>query len=175
LCANRVLAGDWSTAGAIALRAIATRAATHSRLVYFDFVRHHEIEALLRYGAVDEARREVEELGERLTEAEQDRRFRLVHLRMRAAQSRWEGNPTAEIGALEAAHALALELKLPGERWQIGAQLSEAYRSLGDQVMSTAALEEAYVIIESLAARISDQALRQAFLHATPWATEMPS
>jgi tetratricopeptide (TPR) repeat protein len=175
LCANRALAGDWSTAGDIAFRVIATRSATHHRLVYLDFVRHHEIEALLRCGAVDEARHEVEELGARLTAAEQDHRFRLLHLRMCAAQSRWEGNPTAEIGELEAALALAVELNLPGERWQIAAQLGEAYRSLGDRVMSTAALEEAYVIIESLAARISDQALRHAFLHATPWATEMPS
>jgi hypothetical protein len=175
LCANRALAGDWSTAGDIAIRVIATRAATHHRLVYFDFVRHHEIEAQLRCGAVDEARREIEELGERLTEADQDRRFRLLHLRMRAALSRWEKNPTAEIGELEAAHALALELNLPGERWQVAAQLGEAYRSLGDRVKSTAALEEAYAIIQFLAERISDQPLRQAFLQAAPWAAEMPS
>jgi DNA-binding SARP family transcriptional activator/tetratricopeptide (TPR) repeat protein len=175
LCANRVLADDWSTAGDIAFRAIATRAATHSRLVYFDFVRHHEIEALVRCGAVNEARREVEELGERLTDAKQDRRFRLLHLRMRAAQSRWEENPTAEIGELEAARALAVELNLPGERWQIGTQLSKAYRLLGDGVKSRAALEEAYIIIQSLAARISDQPLRQAFLHVVPRATETPS
>jgi hypothetical protein len=175
LCANRVLADDWSTAGDIAIRAIATRNATHSRLVYFDFLRHLEIEALLRCGAVNEARREVEELGERITDAEQDRRFRLLYLRMRAALCRWGKNPTAEIGELEAAHALAMELDLPGERWQIAAQLGEAYRSLGDRAKSTAALEEANVIIQSLAVRISDQALRQAFLHAVPRATETPS
>jgi tetratricopeptide (TPR) repeat protein len=174
LCANRVLADDWSTAGDIALRAIATRAATRSRLVYFDFVRHHEIEALLRCGAVNAARREVEELGERLTDAEQDRRFRLLHLRMRACLSRWEKNPTAEISQLETAHGLAVELNLPAERWQIAAQLREVYRSLGDRVKSTAALEETNVIIHALAARINDQPLRQAFLHAAPWATETP-
>jgi hypothetical protein len=73
---------------------------------------------------------------------------------------------------LEAARTLAVELNLPGELWQITAQLGEAYRSLGDRVKSTAALEEANVIIQSLAARISDQPLRQAFLQAAPWATE---
>jgi tetratricopeptide (TPR) repeat protein len=175
LCANRALAGDWSTAGDIALRVIATRGAMHHRLVYFDFVRHHEIEAQLRCGAVDEARREIEELGERLTEADQDRRFRLLHLRMRAALSRWETNPMAEIGELEAAHALAEELNLPGERWQIAAQLGRAYQSLGDRIKSSAALEEARLIIHTLAARINDQPLRQAFLYATPYAAEMPS
>jgi len=175
LCANRAVAGDWSTAGDVVFRVIATRAATHGRLVYFDFVRHYEIEALLRCGAVDEARREVERLGERLNEADQDRRFRLTHLRMRAAQSRWEKNPTAEIGELEAARALAEELNLPAERWQIAAQLGEAYKSLGDDVKSEAALEEAHVIIHALATRINDQTLRQAFLHATPCAAEMPS
>jgi DNA-binding SARP family transcriptional activator/tetratricopeptide (TPR) repeat protein len=174
LCANRAVADDWSTAGDIAFRAIATRAATHSRLVYFDFVRHHEIEALLHSGALDEARREVVKLGERLTEAEQDRRFRLTHLRMRATQSRWEGNPTAEIGELETAHALAVELDLPGERWQIAAQLGAAYRSLGDHARSAEALEEARIIMQSLAARINDQPLRQAYLHAAPWATKTP-
>jgi hypothetical protein len=172
LCANRALAGDWSTAGDIAFRVIATRGATHHRLVYLDFVRHHEIEALLRCGAVEEARREIEELGERLTEADQDRRFRLLHLRMRAALSRWEKNPMAEIGELEAAHTLAVELDLPGERWQIAAQLGEAYRSLGDHVKSIAALEEAYVVVQPLAARIGDPPLRQAFLHVVSRATE---
>jgi tetratricopeptide (TPR) repeat protein len=172
LCANRALAGDWSTAGDIAFRVIATRGATHHRLVYLDFVRHHEIEAQLRCGAVDEARREIEELGERLTEADQDRRFRLLHLRMRAALSRWEKNPMAEIGELEAAHTLAVELDLPGERWQIAAQLGEAYRSLGDHVKSIAALEEAYVVVQPLAARIGDPPLRQAFLHVVSRATE---
>lgn len=167
LCANRAIAEDWSTAGDIVVRAIATRAATHSRIVYFDFVRHYEIEALQRCSAVDEARREVERLGERLSEADQDHRFRLSHLRMRAALSRWEKNPTGEIGELEAAHALAVELNLPGERWQIVAQLGEAYQSLGDRVKSAAALEEARIIIHALATRINDQSLRQAFLHAT--------
>jgi hypothetical protein len=68
-----------------------------------------------------------------------------------------------------------VELNLPGERWQIAEQLGEAYRSLGDRAKSTAALEEAYAIIQSLAARISDQPLRQAFLQAAPWAAETPS
>jgi hypothetical protein len=175
LCANRALADDWSTAGDIAFRAFKTRAATHNQIVYFDFIRHLEIEALLRCGAVDEARREVEGLGERVNKAEQDRRFRLIHLRMRAALSRWDENLTAEIGELEAARALAVELNLPGERWQITAQLGEAYRSLGDRVKSAAALEETHGIIHALAAQINDQPLRQAFLHATPYAAEMPS
>jgi hypothetical protein len=68
-----------------------------------------------------------------------------------------------------------MELDLPGERWQIAAQLGEAYRSLGDRVESAEALEEARVTIHALAARIIDQALRQRFLHAVSWATETPS
>jgi hypothetical protein len=56
----------------------------------------------------------------------------------------------------------------------IAAQPSEAYRSLGDHVKSTAALEEVYVIMQLLAERINDQPLRQTFSHAAPWATETP-
>lgn len=153
LCANRALASDWPTAGDIARRAIVTRAGTHNRLIHCDFVRYYEVEALLRYGAADEARREVEGLGERLTNADQDRRFRLVHLRMRAAVSRWDGNPMAEIAELEAARALAVDLGLPGERRQIAAQLGETYRSLGDLARSATALEEVTVPVNALTAR----------------------
>lgn len=162
LCVNHALAGDWPTAGAIARRASATRASTHNRLIDFDFVRYYEVEALLRCGAEDEARREIVGLGERLTNADQDRRFRLMHLRMRAACSRWDGNPVAEIAELEAARALAVGLGLPSERWQIAAQLGETYWAMGDHAKSAAALQEATVPVNALAARIKDQPLRQA-------------
>jgi hypothetical protein len=76
------------------------------------------------------------------------------------------------VAELEAARSLAMELDLPGERWQIAAQLVEVYQSLGDRVRSTAALEDARVIIQSLEARIGDQRLRSTFFHAVPWATD---
>ena len=162
LCVNHALAGDWPAAGAIARRASATRVGTHSRLIDFDFVRYYEVEALLRCGAEDEARREVVGLGERLTNADQDSRFRLMHLRMRAACSRWDGNLVAEIAELEAARALAADLGVPSERWQIAAQLGETYWAMGDHARSAAALQEATVPVNALAARINGQPLRRA-------------
>src|SRR5918993_88502 len=81
LCANRALDGDWETARRYALEAVAMRDAAPTSLMLVDFTRHHETEALLRGGEERLVHENVRILGERVG---QNRRFRLVHLRMLA-------------------------------------------------------------------------------------------
>jgi hypothetical protein len=45
----------------------------------------------------------------------EDRRFRLVHLRMLAVLDRWDGRTEEALARLQEARALAQEIGLPGE------------------------------------------------------------
>jgi hypothetical protein len=66
LCANRALAGDRGAAYRYALDSVRIRDATPARLVWLDFARYHETEALLRGGNEELAREDVKRLGERV-------------------------------------------------------------------------------------------------------------
>jgi len=63
LCANRALAGDWKSAYTYALEAVAVRKDIETSLLFIDFLRYFEIEALLRGGDEEWAREEVQRLG----------------------------------------------------------------------------------------------------------------
>jgi hypothetical protein len=58
-------------------------------LIFFDFERHHEMDALL--GGEEErlAREAAQRLGEGVGN---NRRFRLIHFRMLAILARWDGD-----------------------------------------------------------------------------------
>jgi hypothetical protein len=100
LCANRALAGDWEAAHRYALRAMAIRDAAPTRLMFMDFIRHYETEALLRSEQERLAREEVRRLGERVG---QNKRFRLVHLLMLAVLDGWDGATEGALGHLREA------------------------------------------------------------------------
>lgn len=163
LCANRALAGDWETAYRYALEAVALRAAAPTRLMGFDFSRHHETEALLRGGDEELAREDVRRLGERVGN---NRRFRLVHLRMLAVLDGWDGDTGVAIEHLREAERLAGEMGLPGELWQVRAALGELYEESGDEAPAARAFSGAAETVEALAREIGDEALREDFLGA---------
>jgi tetratricopeptide (TPR) repeat protein len=163
LCANRVLAGDWEAAHRYALEVMAIRDAAPTRLVTFDFARHHETEALLNGGQEKLARDDVQRLGE---SAGQNRRFRLVHLRMLAVLEGWDGDAEGAIGHLREAEALAEEIGLPGELWQIRSDLGELYKRSGNEERAGSAFSRAAETLRTLADRIDDQTLRADFLSA---------
>ncbi len=50
LCANQALAGDWKNAHAYALETVAVRNTIETSLLFIDFIRYHETEALLQGG-----------------------------------------------------------------------------------------------------------------------------
>jgi tetratricopeptide (TPR) repeat protein len=160
LCANRALVGDWEAARRYALEAVEIRDAA-PMWMYKDFERHHETEALLRSGEERLAREDTRRLGERVG---QNRRFHLVHLRMLAVLDRWDGDTERAIRHLQEAEALAEEIGLPSELWQVEASMGELHEERGEPEEARGAFARA--IVRELADKIGDEALREGFLGA---------
>ena len=80
--------------------------------------------------------------------------------------AQWDGDTTQTIAHLEAANALAEEIGLPGEQWQILAVLGELYRAKADEARTREALGQAAQIVQTLATKIDDEGLRAGFLGA---------
>jgi predicted ATPase/DNA-binding SARP family transcriptional activator len=163
LCANRALAGDREAAHRYALESVRIRNAAPSRLVWLDFARYHETEALLWGGNEELAREDVRRLGERVGG---DRRFRVVHLRMLAVLHGWDGQSTEALVRLNEAKVLAEEIDLPGELWQIWAALGEHREQRGEPEEAHDAFSRAARIVETLAGEVEDEVLREGFLSA---------
>jgi tetratricopeptide (TPR) repeat protein len=163
LCASRALAGDWAGAHAYALESLNVRDDLPARLVWMDFLRYRETEALLRGGDEELAREDARRLGERVGN---NPRFRLVFLRMLAVLQRWRGDAEGALGHLLEAQALAGEIGLPGELWQIHSSLGELHEELGDAGEAREAFARAVQIVQDLAGRIEDEELREGFLAA---------
>ena len=163
LCANRALDGDWDAAHRYALDSVAIRDAAPARLMWLDFVRYHETEALLRGGEEKLARQDVECLGECMGE---NRRFRLVHLRMLAVLAQWDGQTGEALARLQEASTLAEDIGLPGELWQIWAAIGELHKQRGAPEVARAAFSRAASIVERLAAAIEDEVLKEGLVSA---------
>src|SRR2546423_14440726 len=161
LCMHSAEAGEWDQAYRYALEAIAARRSSDVALIPHDLSRQYETEALLRGGDERQARAEVQRLGERVGA---NRRYRLPYLRSEALLSAWDGESEQAIGHLREAAGLAVDLGLPGERWQIQAALGRVYKAAGDAMQARMAFEEAARIIQGLAEGIKDEALRARFL-----------
>jgi hypothetical protein len=58
-------------------------------------------------------------------------------------------------------------MSLPGEQWPILLKLAEYYQAAGKDLKAQKARAQAAEIIQALAARMGDEALRRAFLMAT--------
>ena len=165
LCASSSLAGDWEEAHARALRASEARGEVMLQLSE-PLHRHHEIEALLRGGDEELAREDTRRLGERVGS---NRRFRLVYLKMLAVlhrQGDTEGDTEGAIEHLRQAEALADEIGLPGELWQIQAGLGELHEERGESGEAREAFARASRVVRKLSGKISDEGLREGFLAA---------
>jgi hypothetical protein len=84
---------------------------------------------------------------------------------MQALLDRDAEEHAAAIAHLVEALRLANEMGLPGEDWQISAELATRYADIGATEHAEEARAQAMVGIETLAARISDSALRDHFRH----------
>ena len=163
LCANRALAGDREAAHRYALESVDIRDAAPARLMWLDFARYEETEALLRGGEEKLAREDVKRLGERVGG---NRRFRLIHLRMLAVLAEWDGRTREALGRLREARTLAEEIGLPGELWQIWAALGELHEQRGEPEEAHDAYSRAASIGERLAGEIEVEVLKEGFLSA---------
>jgi hypothetical protein len=109
------------------------------------------------------AREEVRRLGERVG---QNKRFRLVYLRMLAVLDGWDGATEGALGHLREAATPAEEIGLPGELWQIEALMAELHQERGDEERARDAFSRAAQTLRSLAGRIDDPTLQASFLGA---------
>jgi DNA-binding SARP family transcriptional activator len=163
LCANRALADDHEAAHRYALDSVRIRDAAPARLMWLDFVRHHETEALLRGGDEELAREDTKRFGERVGG---NRRFHLVHLRMLAVLDGWDGRTREALAHLREAGTLALEIGLPGELWQVWAAIGELHEQRGEPEEARDAFSRAAGIVKRLAGEIEDEVLEDSFLSA---------
>jgi tetratricopeptide (TPR) repeat protein len=161
LCANRALAGDWKSAYAYALETRAVRNDSETSLLFIDFLRSYETEALLRGGAEERAREEVQRIG---AGSKTNRRQRLPYLRALATLAQWDGEMREAIEHLQEAAVLAKEIGLPGELWQIQAALGEAYLSCGESERASQTFAQAGASVQGLAEKMADEARRSTFL-----------
>jgi tetratricopeptide (TPR) repeat protein len=163
LCANRALAEDQEAVLRYALDSVRIRNAAPARLMWLDFVRYHETEALLRGGDEELAREDTKRFGERVGG---NRRFRLVHLRMLAAIAEWDGRTREALARLREAGTLAREIGLQGELWHILTAIGELYEQRGELEEARDAFSQAASIVERLAGELEVEALKQSFLSA---------
>jgi tetratricopeptide (TPR) repeat protein len=161
LCVNYVLGGDWADAATTALEASVRREAASAPLLWLDFARSSEVEALLRAGHIGIAQEDIHRLNERVGSS---RRYRLVHLRMRAALERWEGHLSQALATLQEAGALAADIGLPAESWQVDAEMARIFALRGDEEQCRAAREHAESTITLLSEQIADPARCAAFV-----------
>jgi tetratricopeptide (TPR) repeat protein len=161
LCVLAALSEDWKDAHAHARRA-------HEVGMFFipllSIHLHHEVEALLRGGDEELAREEAHSLAERARTNERDR---MAYLRSLAVLSEWKGDTTRAIDQLEEAEALAEEIGLPGQLWQIGARIGELHERRGEVGEAREAFFRAAQTLRDLAAKIKDEGLREGFLAAS--------
>jgi tetratricopeptide (TPR) repeat protein len=163
LCANQALAGDWKNAHAYALETVAVRNSIETSLLFIDFIRYYETEALLQGGDEAWAREDMQRFGASIST---NRRHRLPYLRALATQAQWDGETREAIASLQEAAMLANEIGLPGELWQIQMALGEAYISQGEREQAYQTFARAVSIVQELAEKMKDEELRTNFLAA---------
>ena len=162
LCAVTTLEGDWEEAHKHALEAARLRGDVV--LQFTDpFHRYNEIEALLRGGDEALAREELQRFGEVIGE---NRRFQIAYLRARAVLEWWDGETGSAIEHLQEAEALAGEIGLPEELWQIRTALGELYEETGEEEKAGRSFYLAAQELRALAANIRDEGLQEGFLGA---------
>jgi DNA-binding SARP family transcriptional activator len=181
MCMYSALAGEWEQASLYAVQAIALRTSVASALIMLDFSPQYETEALLRAGNEKQAREEVQRLGQIIGP---NHRFRVPYLQALAILATWEGKRVQAISHLREAVELASAIGLPGEQWQIQAALGKLYEAEGAYKQASIAYAEATNLIQGLAERIQNEALRARFLsgpqihpvlqHAHRLATSIP-
>jgi tetratricopeptide (TPR) repeat protein len=160
LCVVAALSEDWDDAHAHARR-------THEAGTFFNPLLsihlHHEVEALLRGGDERLAREEAHSLAQRARTNERDR---MSYLRSLAVLSEGEGDAEGAIGRLHEAEALAEEIGLPGELWQIRSRIGDLYERRGETEEARRALSRTAQTLRTLAEKIEDEQLREHFLSA---------
>jgi predicted ATPase len=149
LCADYAEAGDWQAAYAQAQRALPIRAANPTVTAFAGQTRWYETEALLRSGDLASAVADLQRFDKQIDDR---RRYRIAYLRALAVLRQHQGEIDQPNAHRRAAVELAEAIGLPGELWQLYAELGQA--------------RQAAEIVQSLATAIGNQTLRARFLAA---------
>jgi len=161
LCADYSLTGKWADAHRYARQASIVEG--YNMLSYAGIPQWFITEALLRGGDIALAQEHLGRLGTRTGDG---RRDRIQYLQAYAGLARWDGHLEQALSYLEEACVLAEEIGLPGELWHVQAALGDLYQSRGEQMPADQAFAQAATIVQGLAGKIEDEALRTSFLAA---------
>lgn len=162
LCAVAALEEDWPQAHTHAIEAARLRGEVVLQMtapLHF----HHEIEAFLRG---DDQKSACQELGRFEAYVGESRRLHLAYLRAQAVLERWQKDTGASIESLREAETLAAEIGLPGELWQIRAELGVLCEERGEVEEAGRCFHQAAGEVQKLARKIADAELRNGFLTA---------
>jgi tetratricopeptide (TPR) repeat protein len=161
LCTDCAIDGAWDVAHAYAQQALNAR--ERSLYFYTGLTLWSKVEALVRGGEGERAEEEARRFGDRIGS---NRRYRIPYLRALAVLAQSGGAYDQALALLEAASALARDVALPGELWQIQAALGDLYRQRGNAAQAYQAFVQSAASVQSLANKIEDWGLRTAFLSA---------
>jgi hypothetical protein len=100
--------------------------------------------------------------------AQTNERDRMSYLRSLAVLGEEEGDAGGAIGLLHEAEALAEEIGLPGELWQIQGRIADLHARRGETEEAQRAFSRTAQTLRTLAVKIEDEGLRENFLSA-PW------
>jgi predicted ATPase/DNA-binding SARP family transcriptional activator len=162
LCTDYALAGEWSDAYRYARQT--AKVEDYNVLSYMRIPQWCVTEALLRGGDNELAQEHLSRLDTRTRDG---RRDRIRYLRASASLARWHGHLAQALASLEEARFLSEEIGLPGELWPIEAALGDLYQSQGEQRPASHAFARAATVVQELAGKIEDEALRTSFLAAS--------
>jgi len=104
------------------------------------------------------------EEGIRLAEKSVTRKYIALNRELKGAALRMSGRPSEATVELEAAVALADAIRYQPTRWAGRQMLAELYQREGREKESHRAASEAALIIETVASRLKDEALKDRFL-----------
>ncbi|GCE25066.1 hypothetical protein KDA_05500 [Dictyobacter alpinus] len=161
LCADYVLAGEWTAAQRYAQRAATI--ADNQMLSYIDLPHWSVTEALLHAGKVVQTRQHLLRLNAHNGDSLRDR---IQYLRAYAKLSRWEGHHEQAHSSLEEARVLAEGIGLADDQWQVQMVLADLYQSQGEQTLADQTYARAATVVQELARKIVDETVRDSFLTA---------
>jgi tetratricopeptide (TPR) repeat protein len=161
LCAVKAMTGNWDEAFALARKALGVR--NERGLPPIGLTGWYETEALLRGGARDQVKAELER-QEALGGA--NKRMQMSRLSSLALLAEWDGEHDLAGTYWNAAADLSRQMGLTGEEWVILGRLADAYDMQRDAEKAQRAQEAAAEILLRLVHTIDDEELRQGFLSA---------
>ncbi len=125
---------------------------------------NYETEALVRTGHITEAKTDIEKRRPHVLDKP---RYYLIHLRSEAVLDNFEGRHAEALEKLQEALAIATNIGLPGEKWQLEVEIAQTLETLGKKKKAREARARAVEIVQDLASMIPDDDMRKTYLEFT--------